>query len=609
VKVAALFPDARTAMLEETERVAGIGSYRWRAGVVTWSTGMYRILGLSPTEKPTKELFFSLIHPEDLAQVRASYERVQRSGGDLLIYRIVRKDGEVRWIRGQGAPYEDADGIVIHGVLADITESRRTNEALGRANALLAEAQRAAGVGSFTWDVDTGAWQWSDELYRMTGIEPSIGHNGEFEAAMVDDDERQRWTEWTRSAATEVEPPAIVVRLRRPEGEIRVLEARGRRIGGVGPVMGVMIDITERVQLEDQLRHAVKMEAVGDFAAGVAHDFNNALTVLSVHLDLLRERGPDRIEATAAAMRHAVEQCAALTHQLLAFARKQPAAPVIVDAVEMVRAMATLVERVVGPDIAVETRFPGTQVRIRVDAAQLDGALMNLVVNARDAMPDGGRLSLEVDVTSDEGRITVRDNGTGISAENLTRIFDPYFSTKAQGRGSGLGLASVYATVRQHGGSVEVESVVGMGTAFHLVFPLSTSPVSMPPERPARGPTRLRGTILVVEDVDAVRALACEVLAGEGWRVLSASDGLEAQHLLEGGASVDVLLTDIRMPRMDGIALIRRVRTDFPTVRVVAMTGFSDRDAIADLDVAWVAKPFDVELLVATVDSALREGR
>jgi len=356
-------------------------------------------------------------------------------------------------------------------------------------------------------------------------------------------------------------------------------------------------DITEKLQLEEQIRQSQKMEAVGQLAGGVAHDFNNLLTIIQMQISMLRMR-----EAMAPEIASGVDEiaCAAeratnLTRQLLTFSRRHAKAAKNVDPSEMVGGMTKLLRRVLGEDIALESRFAPDLPAVFADPGMIEQVLMNLAVNARDAMPRGGRLLIELDaVALDESQarrspkaragrfvcLSVTDTGAGIAAENLVRIFEPFFTTKEVGKGTGLGLAIVYAVVQQHEGWIEVESAPGVGTKFHVFLPAVERVASRGAVADGAGGEPLPGgneTILVVEDEVAVRAVARMALRRLGYTVLEAESAPAALRLWsELGAGVDMLFTDIVMPGgMNGHELAARLQLLKPELKVLFCSGYT----------------------------------
>ena len=372
-----------------------------------------------------------------------------------------------------------------------------------------------------------------------------------------------------------------------------------QRIGGeiVGRVWSFR-DVTVRRQLEEQLRQSNKMEAVGALAGGVAHDFNNLLTVIRGYaglvIDVLGPSHPERKDLDE--ITKAADRAAALTHQLLAFSRKQMLQPVALDLNEVVASLMTMLRRLIGEDIEMSIAPASALGIITADASQMEQVIVNLVVNARDAMPLGGRIEIRTEnVALDESSeyehinglpsgdfvlLTVSDTGHGVAPDHRDRIFEPFFTTKELGKGTGLGLSTVFGVVKQSGGHLILESEVGRGAAFKIYIPRSVSCPSLAPRDVTVTP-RINGTetILVAEDEDAVRGLVRRILAAHGYNVLTASNGEEAIRLAATHAgSIGLLLTDVIMPGSGGVELGAQVQELTPGIRVLYMSGYTDGD-------------------------------
>jgi PAS domain S-box-containing protein len=441
---------------------------------------------------------------------------------------------------------------------------------------------------------------------------------------------------------------ALATILRNPE-RIATIDVRFARLqGGWGtlsatlrnllaePAVGAIVinarDVTEQNVLEHQLRQSQKMEAVGQLAGGVAHDFNNLLTVIQGHCDMLRETaigGPAREDVEEIAK--ATARATSLTRQLLAFSRTQLLQPEPLDLNHIVEQVEPMLRRLIGAHIVLRSSLAAGLRPVLADAGQIEQVLMNLVVNARDAMPGGGTLTITTqpcERRSDDANLpaghyialVVKDQGAGMTAEVRARIFEPFFTTKPAGRGTGLGLSTVYGIVKQSGGSIHVESEPGAGARFEILLPCAEAdvagsgrsgrltPVVQAPERGA-------GRILIAEDEDAVRALTSRVLRKAGYQVFEARHGVDALAQLdaiEGG--IDMLLTDVVMPEMGGPDLAERVRARAPDVPVLFMTGYTDDDVlrrgVSDHTVELLQKPFSPADLANAVRAALdRRGR
>jgi PAS domain S-box-containing protein len=377
-------------------------------------------------------------------------------------------------------------------------------------------------------------------------------------------------------------------------------------------VIGMAEDVTERRILEEQLRQSQKLEAVGRLAGGVAHDFNNMLTAISGYTAFALEHAEDgsTLRSDLDEIRKATDRATLLTRQLLAFSRKQVLEPELIDLNEIVTEMEAMLRPLIGADVVLTTALDPALGPIVADPGQLNQVVMNLVVNAADAMPTGGSLSIETanaevgagsEGTIDAGSyvtLSVRDEGEGIDEETLRQIFEPFFTTKDSGKGTGLGLATVYGIVKQSGGYVEVESELDVGSLFRIYLPLAdASSRRAQPEAPAPPAVErvVPATVLVVEDEEVVRSLVVQVLEGEGYKALVARDGEDALALAEG-RHVDLLLTDLTMPKIGGRELAERLRSTHPSLKVVYMSGYVDGDILSDgvlpPGTAFLSKPF-----------------
>ena len=432
-----------------------------------------------------------------------------------------------------------------------------------------------------------------------------------------------------RRAAEQGGAAAEALRLR--DGRRIELTANPQRLDGatVGWVWRFR-DVTERHLLEEQLRQSQKMEAVGQLAGGIAHDFNNLLTIIRGNLDLVRD---DRTVSGDARelldeVARAAGRAADLTRQLLAFGRKQTLRVSVFSLGETVTGLEPMLRRVVGPSIALSTVAPEGAMHIRSDRGQLDQVVMNLVLNARDAMPSGGEIRLTTRlVTVTEPRtvalgdvmpagvyaeLAVADTGDGIAADDLNRIFEPFYTTKPVGQGTGLGLAMVHGIVRQSHGFVNVESARGIGTTMRLLFPVATPPVAPRTDAPApatQTPARGNQTILVAEDETAVRRLIRTLLHREGYTILEAANGREALEIVSSyQGPIHLVVSDIMMPELTGTALTKELQKAHPSLPILLISGYTTSEGVAEVDGAgtrFLGKPFTTGALTEAVRTAL----
>ena len=398
--------------------------------------------------------------------------------------------------------------------------------------------------------------------------------------------------------------------------------------GSARQVLGVATDITERKQLEDQFRQAHKMEAVGRLAGGIAHDFNNVLTIVRAQTEFLLADMPadDMRRADVLEIQSAADRAAGFIRQLLAFSRRQLLQPEVLELNAVITGMESMVRRLVGEDVVLLTKLHPELPRVWADPGQLQQVILNLAVNARDAMPRGGSLLIETGVVElDEhyprqhpsarpGRhvvLVVTDTGGGMDPATRSRIFEPFFTTKEPGKGTGLGLSTVYGIVKQSGGHIWVYSEVGRGTTFKLYFPLHQGPMQAS-ESTVRAlpPSGAGATILLVEDEASVRSTVRRLLERHEYRVLEATNGQDALALIIARhGEVDLILSDMVMPGMGGAELATRVRAFAPTLPVLLMTGYTEealaRNGDRPLDQEIIEKPFTLHIVLEKVRTAL----
>ena len=415
--------------------------------------------------------------------------------------------------------------------------------------------------------------------------------------------------------------------LHRQDGSVRQIEYRAKANFVPDRHLCVLRDVTEWRRMEDQLRQSQKMEAIGRLAGGVAHDFNNQLSVIIGYTELLENglapEDPRRDDILA--VRSAADRAVTLTGQLLAFSRRQALQVQVVDPGAVIAGFESMLRRLLGERIALRTHFTPDSGNVRVDPGQLEQVIMNLVINARDAMPDGGDLTIEtstVDLDPAYARahidvapgrhvlLAVSDTGHGMDSETRSRLFEPFFTTKEQGRGTGLGLATVYGVVKQSGGHIWVYSEPGHGTSFKVYLPLVEEPADvLPVGKPDGAPQGGSETILVVEDDDAVRALIIQILNRLGYSVQAAADPAEALRLTFETPLIDGLLTDVVMPGMSGGDLAERVIKVHPDVRVLYTSGYTENSVVhhgvIDRGVSFVQKPFTPQELARRLRAVL----
>lgn len=637
---------------------------------VLWNDAVRDLFGYAPDQVgPDGDWWLAQIHPEDRQRVSDSIHAVIDGAETAWTdeYRFLKADGSHVYVFDRGYAIRDERGAAVRmiGAMLDLTERRRGEALLRESN----ERFRAA------VDAVEGVLWTNDAEGRMTDDQPGWSaltgqskdeYRGYGWADAVHPEDSQPTIEAWEAAVAERRMFVFEHRLRRHDGEWRLFSIRAvPSIGPDGEIrewVGVHTDITdqrateeslrnlnetleerveqairERETAQDALRQAQKMEAVGQLTGGIAHDFNNLLTVVVGNIDMaqraLREAGGDpRAERLLGNAQKGAERAAALTQRLLAFSRRQPLAPRTLDVDKLVLGMSDLMHRSLGELVKLEiVTSPGLW-RIEADPNQLEAALLNLAVNARDAMPGGGVLTVETaNARLDEAYaqqnaevppgqyvcIAVTDTGSGMPKELLEKVFEPFFTTKEVGKGTGLGLSMVYGFVKQSGGHVKLYSEEGKGTTVRMYLPRRMSEAEPEPETDVASGlevSRTAETILVVEDDDDVRAYTVNVLRDLGYRVLEAHDGVSALRLFERQEGpVDLLFTDVVMPGMSGRELADEARRRQPDLRVLYTSGYT-RNAIVhggrlDPGVELIGKPFNAEALAQKIRDMLDRGR
>jgi PAS domain S-box-containing protein len=635
-----------------------MGSWEWdlSTGNQVWDEGQHRIFGTEPEHfVPTAEAVLSMLHPEDREPLRRlAAEAVESGRAYDAEFRVVHPSGEIRWCVIGAAPTVDTTGRAarISGVTYDLTARKMTETALRESEKRLRIAQETSSIGIWDWDLKADRVIWTGDVYRMWGLDQGQSElsRGLFTRIVHRDDQQRVWDELQAAVQGEQSYEAefrIVLR----DGSVRWLASRGevmRDLSGL-PVrmIGTDIDVTDRrrtaeilaeanAELERrvdertrereaalaQVHEMQKMESLGKLTGGVAHDFNNLLMAVLGNLSLLRKRLPDdprTVRLIDGAIQGA-ERGATLTKRMLAFARRQELKPETVDVERLVDSMAELMRRTLGPAVQICTSFQDELPAVRVDRNQLELALLNLAVNARDAMQLGGRLviaaqCLVVESGGPQGlapgryvHLAVSDTGLGMDEDTLKRSTEPFFTTKGVGKGTGLGLSMVHGLAAQSGGAMRISSHVGSGTTVELWLPvademaplLETLPVALgegasdlAPSRPCR--------VLIVDDDPLIRAGTTDMLEDLGHAVLEASSAEQAIEALQSGVQVDLVITDHAMPGMTGMELVRQLQQTWPMLPVLLATGYADLSDGELTGLARLTKPYLQEELAAHV--------
>lgn len=591
-------------------------------------------------EKPGDWL--DAIHPDDRDRVREAFA-VQQQGGDYSVeYRVVRPDETIRWIHDRGFPVYNEAGVAyrIAGVAEDITERRQAEAATQQQQARLEGIVDSAMDGIITVGEDQRVLLINAAAERMFGCLAKDVLGERVERFIPERFRAGHEANVLRFGGTGVAARAMgrfgPISGLRADGEEFPIEASISQIRVDGHVLYTVTcrDVTERVhaaatreKLEIQLHQSQKMEAFGQLAGGIAHDFNNLLTIITGYsewmLDALSLEGDMR--NMIGEIHRASERAATLTRQLLAFSRQQVIEPKILDLNAVVDGVGKMLRRLIGEDIQLATVLSPSVSLVKIDPGQIEQVIMNLAVNARDAMPRGGRLTIETVAVEFDGiyagthadahqgdfvMLAISDTGIGISPETRERIFEPFFTTKGVGKGTGLGLAVVHGIVKQSGGSVEVYSEIDKGTTFKIYLPI-VHDAAGESEASARPPVP-QGveTILLVEDEIGVRMVTVLSLQSLGYTVLEAPGGEAAMQIMaEHPGKVDLLLSDVVMPEMSGRALAEILIAQYPTLKVLFVSGYTDdaivRHGVLQAEVAFLQKPFTMGALARKVREVL----
>ncbi len=543
-----------------------------------------------------------------------------------------RRDGRsIQVLSSVVGVFEGSELVEAHGFILDVTESAQAEAVLTERETRFRSAFLDAADAMLILDADRRILDANRSASLLFGVpleslaarlldDLVLAGAG---SAGADPGLQSAWRELTAFGEARCEHRVLSA------GGQRTVEASYRTSGQSGRHLWIGRDITQRQQIEDRVVQAEKIESVGRLAGGVAHDFNNLLTAILGYTELLlaarAEGDPDRADLLE--IQKAGQRAAALTQQLLAYSRKQVLLPKDVDLNRTVKDMQGMLARAVREDVRLVCDFSGDPALVRIDPAQFEQAMLNLVLNARDAMPDGGQVRIEIArVELDESllppdypvrsssfvRLRVIDNGVGIPPEVQAHLFEPFFTTKDIGKGSGLGLASVYGIVRQSNGFISVVSEPGRGSAFSMHFPAVGAPAPTPRAIPPLGRSAGRGsTILLVEDEDAVRVIVGAALRRHGFHVLEAATPRGACEIFrEHAEDIALLLTDVIMPDMNGPALARRLTAERPGLRVLFISGYADVAPVdgSDPNVSFLSKPFEASVLVNRVCELLADA-
>jgi len=616
------------------QRIAHLGSfYRnltklddFESNSPHWSDEVFRIFGYEPGQiEPLRANFMQSVHPDDRDGVRQAAQKAFLSKGSYNHeYRIILPDANVRIVHAQwriDCDQTTGEPSRMFGTIQDITERKKAEERFYKAFNANPEPMTIATMSDGLY-IDV-----NESFLRITGYRRAevIGHTSLDLRFWERAEDRAKFIEILKKRDS-VRDLEIIFLTKSGEQRTGMILAEIIEVDGQTCVLAIVKDFTDQKGLEKQLRQSQKMEAIGQLSGGIAHDFNNLLSVIIGYSDVMEERLPanDPLQKMCVQIKKAGQSAASLTRQLLAFSRQQVLEPKILDLNAIVRNVEKMLRRLIGEEIDFSTALELALASIKADQGQIEQVIVNLVVNARDAMPHGGKLRIETaNVYLDETyarihppqqagpyvSLTVSDTGIGMDADTQAHIFEPFFTTKEIGKGTGLGLSTVYGVVRQSGGHIWVYSELGHGTTFKIYLPLTDRAPHLEKSSPKpAGSLRGTETILLVEDAPPLRELASSLLTEDGYTVLEAGHPEQAIEIAQKyDGPIHLLLTDMVMPGMNGRALAEKLARIRPDMKVVYMSGYTpfSHSALLDPDLVFLPKPFTKESLLSKLRQIL----
>ncbi len=627
--------------LTEAQRLANLGSWRWDvvANEISWSEQLQKIYGLQPGDfKGTLQEFVGFIHPDDRAEVRTAIAAALQSGNDFSHEeRIIRPDGGIRYLHNVGEVIRDESGAAIRmlGICQDVTERKQAERALHDSEQnyrLLLRGARDYAI--YMLDMQGRVRSWNDGAQRLKGYKADEIIGRHFRVFLPQE---------VRAGETANDALVTAAREGQFEAETWLVRKDGSRFyasvvmdairNDAGELIGfakLTRDITTQheaqlalEQAREQVAQAQKMEALGQLTGGIAHDFNNLLMIVSGYAQILQSRLSEQKDTHAVeAIRAAANRGERLTRQLLAFSRRQQLMPVVVDLRQRVDAVRDMLAPSLRGNIKLICDIEDNIWPVEVDLGELELALVNIAVNARDAMPDGGTITLSArNVVLKPGSaagalegefvaLAIIDTGSGMPPDVLAHVFEPFFTTKPVGKGTGLGLSQVHGFANQSGGAVTLSSEPGRGTAVTIYLPRSANTAADAKEGAEAASDPAHGTVLLVEDSRDVAEVTSSLLEQLGYRVVRAENAAEALRHLQQGIGVDLLFSDIVMPgAINGLGLAQICQERFPEIPVLLTSGYSDAAQAADGHFDILRKPFELSALEHAIEVVMKNGR
>ena len=618
----------------------------WEADLNTgenkWSDSTWNLYGLKKESvKASREAWISIVHPADREMaVRDAETAIQQNVEYNGEYRICRPDGSVKWLMARGLPIVDSRGIASHyvGIVIDITDRKLIGNELAKRRRHMDFALERSHIGVWELNLKDHSIIRTPEQARIFGYDEELsGWSLEIFLDHIVPEDRYRVETLIKNSIQGQQDYTFECRIRRPNGEIRWIAAKGvfhvDSVSAEKYVLGIVEDITDRKQMESehdllqaQLQHAQKLDLLGQLAGGIAHDFNNHLTSILGNAELALSLADESLPFVQSLkhIRESAIRSSGLTKQLLAFARKQLIMPKVIDIDKEIETLLPILIRLIDGSIQFEWCPRKHNTLIHIDPAQIDQILTNLCINAHDAIAGAGRITLETDtvqikkgdcakghtcrVPGDYVRLSVTDTGSGIDPDILPHIFEPFFTTKPPGKGTGLGLSTVYGIIKQNKGFIDCKTATGKGTTFNIFLPRyfenqETKTVPNPEAFRSAG----KQTILLVEDEKEVRDLCKSILENNDFKVWATDSAEKAIGIAARHADlIDLLLTDVKLPNMNGIELGRRFQAEYPKIRTLFMSGYTDWLTKSNVEkIHFISKPFTIRALLRAVKNAL----
>ncbi len=628
---------AQLAFQQRIELINAIEGIVWevdlsRQTLTFISAQAERLLGYAIPEWLSEANFWDRhLHPEDKGKVESQIDRAIKVGeGIKLEYRMIAKNGRIVWFQDMITPVKmDNKVVALRGIMVDITHQKEIEAALKQSEARLQDAQKMALIGSWEWDMVSGTIIWSDGMFNVYDIPHAQTPDIQLVRDLIIEEDLDIFDNAFVGIEEGKIPEKIEYRIKGKDGQIKYITSNAKfelnQNGEIIGLKGTIQDISERKYLEEQLQFAQKMEAIGQFTAGIAHDFNNILTAINGTSELLDIQVPESspFKKLIRRIKFAGEKAANLIAQLMTFSQKHIYEIQSLNLNKIIQDLEMMLHPIIGEDIQLNPILTSNLWGIEGDLSQVEQIIVNLVANAKDAMPDGGTLTIktanisqkvfahESEPHHDYVLLTIEDTGHGIPKSLHNRIFEPFFTTKEVDKGTGLGLSTVYGIVKKLNGFIEVESGINQGTCFSIYFPKSDKAIpSVIKESEIVENLQGHETLLLVEDNKEVRELTLEILKIQGYNVLQATNGAEALHVSsEYSGSIDLLVTDVVMPKMNGNILAAQLLLERPDLKVIFMSGYADSklsiEDFIDKGHAFLQKPFSPTALTQKIRQML----